>query len=223
MSYKYELHCHTGTVSMCGKVEPKRIVELYKQHGYSGIVLTDHYSELTFYNHHLFNPAKDMDFYLSAYRELKEYCKDDEVFTVLLGVELRRYAHTADFLIYGIDEKFLLECGNMMAWSDQRIFDEVHKAGGLVFMAHPFRWYIRDRNEKTIDGIEVFNGKNSPERNKKAHEWAQKTGKLVSSGSDFHKECDVAKGGIETETKINTNADLLSVLKSRNFKLIENY
>ena len=76
MSYKYELHCHTGKVSMCGKVEPKRIVELYKQNGYSGIVLTDHYSELTFYNRHLFNPQKEMDFYLSAYRELKEYCKD---------------------------------------------------------------------------------------------------------------------------------------------------
>ena len=44
---------------MCGKVEPKRIVELYKQNGYSGIVLTDHYSELTFYNRHLFHPQKE--------------------------------------------------------------------------------------------------------------------------------------------------------------------
>ena len=111
----------------------------------------------------------------------------------------------------------------MMAWSDKTLYNKVHEAGGLVFMAHPFRWYIRDRDENVIDGIEVFNGKNSPERNRKAYEWAQKSGKLMSSGSDFHKECDVAKGGIETNIKIRTNEDLFNVLKSGDFKLIENY
>ena len=27
--YKYELHCHTGCVSRCGRVEPEEIVKLY--------------------------------------------------------------------------------------------------------------------------------------------------------------------------------------------------
>ena len=27
MEYKYELHCHTGAVSRCGRVEPEKIVE----------------------------------------------------------------------------------------------------------------------------------------------------------------------------------------------------
>ena len=42
MEYKYELHCHTGAVSRCGRVEPEKIVEMYVEAGYNGIVVTDH-------------------------------------------------------------------------------------------------------------------------------------------------------------------------------------
>lgn len=45
--YKYELHCHTGCVSRCGRVEPEEIVKLYIEKGYDGIVVTDHYSPMT--------------------------------------------------------------------------------------------------------------------------------------------------------------------------------
>lgn len=58
MEYKYEMHCHTGPVSQCGRVKPKEIMRLYSEAGYSGIVLTDHYSPLTFYNHNYFAPPK---------------------------------------------------------------------------------------------------------------------------------------------------------------------
>ncbi|MBQ4244265.1 MAG: hypothetical protein II702_05050 [Clostridia bacterium] len=222
MSYKYELHCHTASVSMCGKVEPERIVDLHREHGYNGIVLTDHYSELTFYKRHLFAPQKETEFFLAPYRRLLEYCEGTD-FTVLLGVELRFYAHAADFLIYGIDEDFLYNCGNMMLWNGIKLLHKVHEAGGLVFQAHPFRGYILGRNHLVIDGVEVFNGKNSREANEKARVWAQKYGKLVSSGSDFHREEHIGKGGIITETPIKTNADLVSTLKNGSFQLIENY
>ena len=33
MEYKYELHCHTGAVSRCGRVEPEKIVEMYVEAG----------------------------------------------------------------------------------------------------------------------------------------------------------------------------------------------
>ena len=48
MKYKYEMHCHTNMVSQCGRVHPKEIVELYRENGFSGIVVTEHYSPLTF-------------------------------------------------------------------------------------------------------------------------------------------------------------------------------
>ena len=71
MEYKYELHCHTGAVSRCGRVEPEKIVEMYVEAGYNGIVVTDHYSPMTFPIHRLACPQKAADFYLSGYRRMK--------------------------------------------------------------------------------------------------------------------------------------------------------
>ncbi len=71
MEYKYELHCHTGAVSRCGRVEPEKIVEMYVEAGYNGIVVTDHYSPMTFPIHRLACPQKAADFYLSGYRRMQ--------------------------------------------------------------------------------------------------------------------------------------------------------
>jgi histidinol phosphatase-like PHP family hydrolase len=43
--YKYDLHVHTSETSHCGKVSASEMVDLYIREGYSGIVVTDHYSE----------------------------------------------------------------------------------------------------------------------------------------------------------------------------------
>ena len=41
--YKYDVHVHTSETSNCGKVDAKDVVKLYKEAGYDGIVITDHY------------------------------------------------------------------------------------------------------------------------------------------------------------------------------------
>ena len=48
MEYKYEIHCHTKNVSRCGNLDVEELIQKYKDAGYSGIVLTDHYSPMTF-------------------------------------------------------------------------------------------------------------------------------------------------------------------------------
>ena len=75
MKYKYELHTHTKYGSrQCGRTEPKDIERMYKENGYSGIVLTDHYSPLTFdLAHGYFNPKKFIDCYIDPYLEMKKY------------------------------------------------------------------------------------------------------------------------------------------------------
>ena len=100
MQYKYETHCHTKLVSRCGQLDIKELVELYKDAGYSGIVLTDHYSPMTFDLPDFFSKKRAIDHYLRAYREAKKY--SDENFTVLLGMELRFHLTVNDYLIYGI-------------------------------------------------------------------------------------------------------------------------
>ncbi len=221
MEYKYELHCHTNMVSQCGRVYPKDIVEMYKEKGYSGIVVTEHYSPLTFGDKSYFRPQKYIDFYISSYEEMKKYETED--FSVLFGMELRHYATGADYLIYGIEPEWLRKQGNLMALWEKDAYKLMHSQGYLVFQAHPFRWYIRRCNEKYIDGIEIYNGKCGAETNFKALEWALETGKLMSSGSDFHSPEHCGRGGIITKEPIKNNADLVRVLKSGDIKYIKTY
>ena len=220
MSYKYEMHCHTKMVSQCGRTEPKDIVEMYRQEGYSGIVVTEHYSPLTF-GVNSYKANRLIDFYLSSYYEMKKYETED--FTVFFGMELRHFATGADYLIYGVDPEWLKKQGNLLVKWEKPVYEMMHREGYLVFQAHPFRPYILRCNPKYIDGIEVYNGKCDQKTNDKAASWAEKTGKLVVSGSDFHEKKNLARGGIITERKIKDNADLVEMLKSQDFELIKTY
>lgn len=219
MKYKYELHCHTGCVSRCGRVEPEEIVKLYKSKGYNGIVVTDHYSPMTFTPN--WCPQKQIDFYLSGYRRMKAAAGDD--FTVLLGIELRHYFTANDYLIYGIDEDFLYSSGNLMKPWEKEVFRLVKERGYLIYQAHPFRVGIRRCNPDYIDGVEIYNGKTGKAENQKAFEWAKENNKLMVSGSDFHTVKNLARGGIITDNPVKNNNDLLNVLRSQNFEMIEEY
>lgn len=219
MKYKYELHCHTGCVSRCGRVEPEEIVKLYKSKGYNGIVVTDHYSPMTFTPN--WCPQKQIDFYLSGYRRMKAAAGDD--FTVLLGIELRHYFTANDYLIYGIDEDFLYSSGNLMKPWEKEVFLLVKERGYLIYQAHPFRVGIRRCNPDYIDGVEIYNGKTGKAENQKAFEWAKENNKLMVSGSDFHTVKNLARGGIITDNPVKNNNDLLNVLRAQNFEMIEEY
>lgn len=223
MEYKYELHTHTKYGSrQCGRTEPKDIARMYKEQGYSGIVLTDHYSPLTFdLRHGFFNPQKFIDCYINPYYEMKKY--EDDNFSVMFGMELRHYGTGNDYLIYGVDPEWLRAQGNLLAKWEKEVYELVHKEGYLIYQAHPFRPYITRCNPKYIDGVEIYNGKTPKASNEKAEKWARENNKLMVSGSDFHVEKQLARGGIITKKPIRNNADLLETLKSMDFEMIRTY
>lgn len=223
MEYKYEMHCHTKIGSrQCGRMMPKDIAKLYIEKGYSGIVVTDHYSPLTFSPFHgYFAPQTKIDNYIAAYEEFKKYESDD--FSVMFGIELRHYATANDYLIYGMDENWLRKQGNLLAVWEREMYELMHSEGYLVFQAHPYRPGIKRCNPDYIDGVEIYNGKSTREQNESAYAWAKQTGKLMISGSDFHVPKNLARGGIITNKKISNNADLLDMIKSQDFKMIQNY
>ena len=45
---KIGLHCHTAGRSPCACVQPERIAELYRQAGFDGLMVTDHYISYLF-------------------------------------------------------------------------------------------------------------------------------------------------------------------------------
>ncbi len=220
-TYKYELHCHTGDVSLCATSSAVEAVEFYKSRGYDGIVITDHYSPQTFLFHKSLFPHKYIDMYMKGYRRAKEVAGED--FTVLLGCEVRFYCTIDDFLIYGVTEEFLKNSGNIMKMYLKRLFKLCDKNGFLLLEAHPFREFRFRHNPKYLHGCEVFNGKDKGRpANIKAKQWAKKNKfSVTTSGGDFHNKNNTTPGGIITEEPIKTNEDLLRILKNGSFTLIE--
>lgn len=77
----------------------------------------------------------------------------------------------------------------------KEVIDIIHKAGGKVFLAHPFEYKFKDtigfindlRQESELDGIECFHP-SSADDNKKdiLVEYARKNNLYISGGSDYH-------------------------------------
>ena len=220
MKYNYELHCHTAETSECAAALAKDTVEFYKSIGYSGLVITDHYSFLTFGTDSAFKRQIDVDKYLKGYYCALEAAGDD--FTVLLGMEIRYFATTNDYLVYGIDEDFLRKNGNMLFKGPRRFYKLVKESGAIIVQAHPFRPYIHRANPKYIDGCEIFNGKDKDkDLNQKAQAWAKKEKfQIVTGGADYHRESQRGNvSGIITEEKINTNDDLVRILRNGRYEI----
>ncbi len=221
MEYKYEIHAHTKNTSLCGQLDAEELIKKYKEAGYSGIVITDHYSPMTFHISEFFNKEKAVNHFLQGYKKAKEFETED--FTILLGVELRFYATVNDYLVYGVTEEMLYELPFLLPLYIKKASKLFRERGCLFLQAHPFRQFIRRANPQYLDGVEVFNGKADKEANDKSLKWAEEIkAKIQTSGSDCHRETGVALGGIITKEPIKTNEDLLRILKGGNYKLIRN-
>lgn len=222
MEYKYELHCHTCDVSRCAAVSADKVVETYKNLGYNGIVITDHYSPQTFLDRHLFCPQKEVDFYLNGYHKALEAAGTD--FTVLLGMELRFYGNGNDYLVFGMTEDFIRTHGNLMTYYPRR-FHKLAQENGMIFLqAHPFRPYIFRTNPKYLDGCEIYNAKDKDKGiNEKSVIWAERHNmKIRTGGADFHREAHIENAsGIITSEPIKTNSDLVRILTSGKFKILK--
>ena len=220
MEYRYELHAHTKNTSLCAQIDAEELIKKYKEAGYAGIVITDHYSPMTFTPGEFFSKKKAVDHFLQGYRKAKEFETED--FSVMLGVELRFYATVNDYLIYGVTEEMLYELPFLLPIYIKKASKMFRERGCIFLQAHPFRQFIRRANPKHLDGVEVFNGKATKEANDASENWANETGvQIKTSGSDCHRETGVGFGGIITEEPIKSNEDLLRILKSGNYKLIK--
>lgn len=219
--YKYELHCHTGDVSLCATSKAEEAVKFYKESGYDGIVITDHYSPQTFLFHRAFAPHKYIDRYLKGYRRAKAAAGEN--FTVLFGVEIRFFFTIDDFLIYGADEDFLRNSGNLMTKYLRRLKKLCDDNNLILLEAHPFRRLRFRHNPKLLHGCEVYNGKDKgTDANSKAKKWAKGNNfGIVTSGGDFHHKDKTNPGGIITAEPIKTMDDLMRILRSGEYELIE--
>ena len=223
---KWELHVHTAECDPHAKVEAAEIVKMYREIGYDGIVITDHYFMLS---HEWFREDVTegdhrgfIDRWLRGYRAARE-AGERSGLSVLLGAEVRLDgSNINDYLVYGLTEEFFYHAPLLHQFQSPEELIAALPAEACVVQAHPFR------NGMTVQappaglfGIEVYNGGTEDFRNGMAKDFAAHYGVVPTSGSDFHHPRHLGRGGICTDRQIHTSAELLDTLRSRAYSLIE--
>lgn len=226
MSFKTEMHCHSTLVSYCGHITPREIVERYLEAGYTTLVITDHISRDTFqFGNYQGEPDwnAQVDFFLRSYHALCEEAKGR--LHILQGAEVRIDRHHAtDYLLYGVTEAFLRKNAYICSYYLNELSRAAREDGVLIVQAHPFRDHMVVTPPALLDGVEVYNGScyHAAFRGEMAALWAEHYGLIPTSGSDLHRPDRPISGGIETDEPITSNEQLLEVLRSRRYRILQN-
>ena len=214
--YRYETHLHTVEASACGRTPGREYPAIFKERGYDGIFITDHFF------HGNTRPSRELPWpdyveaYMKGYEEAKK-AGDEIGFKVFFGIE--ENFEGDEFLIYGLDKAFLLAHPEIPHWTREEMIQWVHEAGGAVIQAHPFR--DRDYIKKIhlylddIEGIEGINTANTANDNLAALCYALKHHLLIQAGSDTHDKARIGdeNGGILLEEPILSAKDYAARLR----------
>ncbi len=220
---KFELHTHTRENDICVNMDAADIVKAYKGACYNGIVITNHFFDLSleWYKEELAGCGHSgiIDYYLKGYKNAK--AAGDEIgMTVLMGIELRFDGTINDYLVYGIDEAFLYN-SPLLNTLKLDSFLKILPEGAIVYQAHPFRNDMSVTDPRKLYGVEVYNGGTSEDRNNIAELWADKFKMKKISGSDFHSINHLARGGVIFENDIEDITGLVRELKAERYTLIK--
>jgi len=214
--YLYELHCHTAETSKCGQSPARDMVKAYKEKGFSGLVITDHFLNGNSYANDPETWDEKMEVFLRGYRAALE-AGEEMGLTVYFGLE---YTHLGgngeDYLVLGLKpEHLFVELRDCDKWSIEYLCRVVHDLGGIVIRAHPYRQagYIGhpgiERPGLEIDAVEAFNFGNASEMyNLQAMDLALREGKPMVAGSDTHRVETTASAFVAFEEKPRDYADL---------------
>lgn len=222
MGYKYETHMHSSEVSTCGIKTAKEQVRVYKQKGYTGIILTDH-----FVNGYTNCPRNSswrdkMIFFASGYENAKkegEKCGLD----VFFGLEYTILG--SDFLTYGLDLDFLIAHPDIDKLPIEKYSEIVRQNGGFIAQAHPFRedpWVANPFpvHHSLLDAVEVFNTNMRDTWNEEAMEFADLHKLPKQAGSDSHGHSGRFISGVELDKKADSIFDIINAIKNSEAKLI---
>lgn len=223
MQYLYETHMHTSPSSACASSSPAQQVRAYKDRGYAGIIVTDH-----FINGNSACPqygltwTEQMAFFSQGYEKAKKEGKKRGL-DVFLGWEWC-FAGT-EFLTYGLSMDFLLAHPNLDALTIEQYCKLVREHGGYNAQAHPFRrgYWIDNPFPVApglIDGVEVYNAGMPDEVNKKARDFAIGHNLPVQAGSDSHYEDIPFASGIALAKRAESIFDIIEAIKARAVELI---
>jgi predicted metal-dependent phosphoesterase TrpH len=192
---KFDLHMHTTRHSPDSQMEPSSLVKRAVELGLDGVVITEHD-------------------WLWTEEELDELRREAPRLVILAGIEVTcREGH---FLTYGVTDPFALKHGIRVA----DLCREVHRQGGAVVAAHPFRWgqrfdEILQKERPELDGLELRTSNMDEDCRCRAAEM-QRVHHLAGLGSsDAHDENVLGYCYTEFAETVRDRGELVAAIRSR--------
>jgi len=218
-----ETHLHTTHTSKCGWLKAEELVPRYKQAGYDGIIVTDHFNRTTFdyLKIDLHDPRVDkVAAFLSGYSHMTAAAEGTGI-RIYRGAELRFDESDNDYLLYGYTDELLANPEAIFKMGIAAFAPIARGQGALIIQAHPYRAKCTPAIACYLDGVEVanVNGRH-PNFNARAEEYAQQFGLIRTCGSDCHRLEDIALGGIVTSELPSDSFGMMRLIRSRNYQLI---
>lgn len=188
MMYRYETHLHTYPVSKCAQVGVREVLEFYKEMGYEGVFITNHFLDGNINIDAAVPYEERIEFYCSDYEAAKVFAEEIGI-KVFFGVELS-YKGT-DFLVYGLDKEWYLKNPQIMDMTKRQELEFMMENGALVIQAHPYReaGYIDHIRlfPRSVHGVEVINACRKELENSMAAQYAEAYGLIAFAGTDNHR------------------------------------
>ncbi len=221
--YLYETHMHTSPVSFCAESTPEEQVRAYKDRGYTGVIVTDH-----FINGNSGCPRglpwnEAMAFFVSGYEKAK--AEGEKIgLDVFFGIEYAMFG--TEFLTYGLTPEFLFTNPGIDKLTAEEYSALVRENGGYLAQAHPYRAapWIRNPypvNPALLDGVEVYNAGSCDDlSNDQAYEFAFLHNLPMQAGTDSHSADFPYTSGIGLREKAGSIFDIIEAIKTGQVELI---
>lgn len=219
--YRYETHMHTLPVSKCARVSVREALEFYREIGYAGVFITNHYVEAKTMPDATFEER--INYYFADYEEGVEIGKEIGI-DVFLGLEISLKG--TDFLVYGLDKEWFLSHPEIEEMKKSVMLPFLRENGALVIQAHPFReaYYIDHIRlfPRCVDGVETYNASRKEFENRLALQYAENYGLLTFAGSDNHVGRKKDKlGGLCFDTPLTSERDLVARVKNGDINIFK--
>lgn len=226
--YRYETHLHSSPVSKCGSYSVRENMEFYKEIGYDGIFLTNHFIDANIGCDRSL-PYEDQIHFFFGDIEEGERLADEIGIKFFYGVETS-YLGT-DFLVYGLSKEWYLKHPEIMTLDRKTVLTMMAEDGALIVQAHPFREASYIDHVRLfpyhVHAVEIDNCGNKDFQNEMARLYADVYKLPHSAGSDNHISRYIDRlAGVEFDTPIKDMKDFIERMKNgeaRTFSvLIEN-
>lgn len=213
--YRLELHAHSSPASGCSEVPADELVRVFKEAGYDGIALTNHFIANSDYTGSKANTIEmfKKDIYLA------QETGDKLGIKVYAGAELRFHNHSNnDYLFFGYTLDELPDIFDYLNTDLETFVKEYKKEGSLLIQAHPFRNNMIRMNSDLLDAIEAFNvHQNHNSRVAVAAKYAAAEGKIMTVGSDYHHPGFEGISATRTKVLPKDESELISIIKNDDF------